>query len=288
MIDAALYLKPPSERGRTQRLLRPIRGAASVEDALALVRQELDARVPGIVRPEIRASFDRHVLEQARAAELPPNRVTGADLAAALPIFWLVFLTAARRAALPRVSQRPARDARLEGGADRPALLGGLAHRVRGERGSWSRRSASRRARKRGWCSRMRASASASPPACWRTRARAALRSRSRFGRGGIDLDMTTSFVGPMSARGPKQVEWPTDRVRRAGTSRRQVGRSLSADGTRPARARPSYHGKGAGSYQIGLVQARSWMVFGMLASQQASRPAGAPVRQSTPARRHT
>jgi len=95
IIDAALYLMGRlSERGRTHRLLRSIQTAPSADDALALVHRELDDRIPGIVRPEIRASLDRHVLEQVRGATLPPNRVTAADCWAALAVFWLVFLTA--------------------------------------------------------------------------------------------------------------------------------------------------------------------------------------------------
>jgi hypothetical protein len=95
IIDAALYLIGRlSERGRLHRLVRWIQAATSSEEALALVRRELDDRIPGIVRPELRASLDREVLERVRAMKLEPNRVSAPDLWAGLAVFWLVFLTA--------------------------------------------------------------------------------------------------------------------------------------------------------------------------------------------------
>jgi len=95
IIDAALYLMGRlSERGRLHRLIRSIQAAPSSEHALALVDRELDDRIPKIVRPEIRASLDREVLERVRTMKPQPNRVTAPDLWAALAVFWLVFLTA--------------------------------------------------------------------------------------------------------------------------------------------------------------------------------------------------
>lgn len=95
IIDAALYLIARlSERGRLHRLVKAIQTAPTTERALALVDQELDERLPEIVRPEVRAALDAHVLERVRALELAPNRVTGADLRSGLAVFWLVFLTA--------------------------------------------------------------------------------------------------------------------------------------------------------------------------------------------------
>jgi len=95
IIDAALYLMGRlSERGRLHRLVRSIQAAPSSEHALALIDQELDDRIPKIVRPEIRASLDREVLERLRTLKPQPNRVTASDLSAALAVFWLVFLTA--------------------------------------------------------------------------------------------------------------------------------------------------------------------------------------------------
>jgi hypothetical protein len=95
VIDAALYLMGRlSERGRLYRLVRSIQATPSVEHALALVHRELDDRIPEGVRPEIRASLDRDVLERVREMKLSPTRVTAADLWAGLAVFWLVFLTA--------------------------------------------------------------------------------------------------------------------------------------------------------------------------------------------------
>jgi hypothetical protein len=95
IIDAALYLLARlSERGRVHRLVRSIQAAPSREHALALIDRELDDRIPEIVRPEVRASLDQHVLERVRELKLPPNRMTAPDLWAALAVFWLVFLTA--------------------------------------------------------------------------------------------------------------------------------------------------------------------------------------------------
>jgi hypothetical protein len=95
IIDAGLYLMTRlSERGRTLRLARAVQTAASVEDALVLVNRALEDRVPSIIRPAVRTALDRHVVEQIRGMELPPNRVTAEDLAAGVAVFWLVFLTA--------------------------------------------------------------------------------------------------------------------------------------------------------------------------------------------------
>ena len=95
IIDAALYLITRlSERGRLYRLVQSIRAAPTSEQALALVDRELDERLPEIVRPEVRAALDAHVLERVREMKLDANRVTASDLWAGLAVFWLVFLTA--------------------------------------------------------------------------------------------------------------------------------------------------------------------------------------------------
>jgi len=95
IIDAALYLIARlSERGRLHRLVKAIQTAPTSERALALVDRELDDRLPAIVRPEVRAAVDAHLLERVRELKLAPNRVTAADAWAGLAVFWLVFLTA--------------------------------------------------------------------------------------------------------------------------------------------------------------------------------------------------
>jgi hypothetical protein len=109
IIDGALYLMGRlSERGRVYRLVRSIQAAPSSEQALAIIDRELDDRIPKVVRPEIRASLDREVLERVRNMEVPRNRVTGDDMLATLAVFWLVFLTALP-AALPFLLFRDAR-----------------------------------------------------------------------------------------------------------------------------------------------------------------------------------
>jgi hypothetical protein len=100
IIDGALYvLNKRSERGRLHRLLQSIQAAPDAGRALALVERELAERIPGIVRPELRASLEREVLERLRHAELPPNRFSSEDAWSALAVFWLVFLTALPAAA---------------------------------------------------------------------------------------------------------------------------------------------------------------------------------------------
>jgi hypothetical protein len=95
IIDAALYLMERlSERGRLHRLVMAIQAAPSRDQALAWVDRELDARLPAVVRPEVRASLDAHVLERLRELKLERNRLTAADAWAGLAVFWLVFLTA--------------------------------------------------------------------------------------------------------------------------------------------------------------------------------------------------
>jgi len=95
IIDAALYLIARlSERGRLHRLVKAIQTAPTSERAVALVDRELDDRLPAIVRPEVRAAVDAHVLERVREMKLEPNRVTAEDAWAGLAVFWLVFLTA--------------------------------------------------------------------------------------------------------------------------------------------------------------------------------------------------
>lgn len=95
IIDAALYLMARiSERGRLYRLVKAIQTAPTSERALALVERELDERLPSIVRPEVRARMDAHVLERLRELNPERNRVTAEDIWAGLAVFWLVFLTA--------------------------------------------------------------------------------------------------------------------------------------------------------------------------------------------------
>jgi hypothetical protein len=95
IIDAVLYLiSRLSERGRVHRLVREIQRTPDGAAAAALVERELDERLPALLGPEMRATLDAHVLARVRGMELAPNRLTGADLWAALAVFWLVFLTA--------------------------------------------------------------------------------------------------------------------------------------------------------------------------------------------------
>lgn len=95
IIDGALYLmNRRSERGRLYRLAKSIRASTDSASALALVRRELEERIPSVVRTDLRASVEREVVERLRAEEPPPNRFTSADAWSALAVFWLVFLTA--------------------------------------------------------------------------------------------------------------------------------------------------------------------------------------------------
>ena len=95
IIDGALYLMAQlSERGRLYRVVKAIQQTPDREQAIALVDRELDERLPQIVRSDVRATLDAHVLDRVREIKLEPNRVTTRDLWSALAVFWLVFLTA--------------------------------------------------------------------------------------------------------------------------------------------------------------------------------------------------
>jgi hypothetical protein len=95
IIDAALYLMGRlSERGRLHRLVRRLQATPDGELARELVDRELRDRLPAIVKPEVRAALDAHVLERVRAMQLEKNRLTADDAWAGLAVFWLVFLTA--------------------------------------------------------------------------------------------------------------------------------------------------------------------------------------------------
>jgi len=125
IIDAALYLMGRlSERGRLHRLIRKIQAAPASEQALALIDQELDEQLPAIVRPEVRAALDAHVLDRVREMKLERNRVTADDAWAGLAVFWLVFLTALP-AVLPFLVLR---DAQIAMRASNALLIGLLAY----------------------------------------------------------------------------------------------------------------------------------------------------------------
>lgn len=95
IIDAALHLIGRlSDRGRLLRLLRSVQTAASREQALGLVSQELQDRIPEIAMPGLRKALDEHVVDRVREMQIPPNHVTSADLRGGFAVFWLVFLTA--------------------------------------------------------------------------------------------------------------------------------------------------------------------------------------------------
>ena len=95
IIDAALFLIARlSERGRLHRMVMAIRAEPEKNTAFALVDRELEERLPSVVGPEMRAVLVAHVLERVGAMPLERHRIRGEDAAAALAVFWLVFLTA--------------------------------------------------------------------------------------------------------------------------------------------------------------------------------------------------
>jgi hypothetical protein len=123
IIDAALFLMNRlSERGRTHRIVKRVQAAKRREEALALVAREIDARIPAIVKPEIRAQLDADVLDSVLARPLEQNRLVAADAWAGLAVFWLVFLTALP-AVLPFLVLRDARIAMRASNALLIALL---------------------------------------------------------------------------------------------------------------------------------------------------------------------
>jgi hypothetical protein len=95
VIDAALCLMSRlSERGRVHRLVKSIQTATSREQALSMVAQELEERIPAIVGPQLRAALDEEVLERLRETKVERTRVGVDDMRAGFAVFLLVFLTA--------------------------------------------------------------------------------------------------------------------------------------------------------------------------------------------------
>lgn len=95
VIDAALYLMNRlSERGRLYRLVKSIQTAPDREHALAMVARELDARIPAMVGPQLRAALDDELLARLRTSTIERTRIGADDLRAGFVVFLIVFVTA--------------------------------------------------------------------------------------------------------------------------------------------------------------------------------------------------
>jgi len=94
LIDGAMYVMSSMlERSRKARLLQSVQKAASEEDALAMIGQELDPRLEPFTSLEERTRLYPAVLD--RLVKVTPERtlVKKEDICGAIVIFWLVFLS---------------------------------------------------------------------------------------------------------------------------------------------------------------------------------------------------
>lgn len=94
LIDAAMYVMSSMlDRSRKARLLQSVQKAASEEEALAMVRRELDPRLEPFTSIEERTHLYPAVLD--RLMKVTPERtlLKKEDAYGAIVIFWLVFLS---------------------------------------------------------------------------------------------------------------------------------------------------------------------------------------------------
>ena len=94
LIDGAMYVMGCMfDRSRKARLLRSIQKAASEEDALAVVRRELDPGLEPFTSPEERTHLYSAILKRLLKVTPEWTRVKKEDVYGAIAIFWLVFLS---------------------------------------------------------------------------------------------------------------------------------------------------------------------------------------------------
>jgi hypothetical protein len=94
IIDGGMYiLGVLFDRGRSARLLRSVQQARSDDDALTLIRDELDPRLAPIASQEALPGLYRDILGKLRRAGPLPTGLRKEDLYAAIAVFWLVFLS---------------------------------------------------------------------------------------------------------------------------------------------------------------------------------------------------
>ena len=81
-------------RGRRGRIFDKLRSARTRDDAIAVVRKELDEELAPIADKDARERLYEGVYEQIVDFDPPPNRITADDLRGAAVVFFLVALTA--------------------------------------------------------------------------------------------------------------------------------------------------------------------------------------------------
>jgi hypothetical protein len=93
-IDAAFYLIDQLfDRGRRQRIGQMIRNAQSPAQAQSLVAGEFDDQLRGLANGAERAALYRHIVENTKAIDVVPNRVTRADISGAIVSGMLVIVS---------------------------------------------------------------------------------------------------------------------------------------------------------------------------------------------------
>jgi hypothetical protein len=94
IIDGALHLVGQLfDRGRLRRLGLAIRQASNAQAAKELVAGEFDELLDPVTTVSEREALYRRVADNVRSQSAAPNRLTKADMLAAMASFWLVFLT---------------------------------------------------------------------------------------------------------------------------------------------------------------------------------------------------
>ena len=81
------------ERGQKARLVREVHQATSEEEALDIIRDELDPDLEAAAPVEDRARFHRDVLAHVKKLNVPKTKLKWADMLGALVVFVLVVLT---------------------------------------------------------------------------------------------------------------------------------------------------------------------------------------------------
>ena len=101
VIDGVFYLLGQVfERGRLRRIALRMKETRDDREALDLVGREFDHVLAKVTTPVERETLYGRIIEQVRAGNLEPNRLTREDLFGAVASFWLVFF-ASLPAAVP-------------------------------------------------------------------------------------------------------------------------------------------------------------------------------------------
>jgi VIT family len=94
LIDGAMHvLSCTAERSRKARLLQSTREAANEEDALAILEQELDARLAPLTPPAEITRLGQVVLKRLENIPVERTRPKKEDIFGAFAVFFLVFLS---------------------------------------------------------------------------------------------------------------------------------------------------------------------------------------------------